>query len=284
MPENELGTSPVTPRRGTRSTSMMPVAPSRTARSGFPRSVYAEISARKSWKNATTVWASSPAPAVKGQEAFDLAAGACWRRLLRRSDRSPPDNRFLKRTGTGPGGKPKSTFLPSAAIPIARQQAVRSNPERVIEAKRPRRGRRHRLALLSRPDALGDAEGEEVDDPVLVEIALAELLVGSPQPRPDLRDRRLGQQPATGLALAEVPVRHPRCRAPKAARQELDGQVLQRLGATLQVLADLGSKRLLAVGNRCPRGFPQSPLCGLGVPRTESCPRPSPTDPRTPLR
>ena len=49
---------------------------------------------------------------IEGQEAFDLASGASWRRLLRRSDRSPPDDRSMKWTRSGDRGGDRRAFGP----------------------------------------------------------------------------------------------------------------------------------------------------------------------------
>jgi hypothetical protein len=51
-------------------------------------------------------------------------------------------------------------------------------------------GGEDRLALLARPDALGDAVDEQIGDVVFREIAAGELLVVRPQPFADLGHRR----------------------------------------------------------------------------------------------
>jgi hypothetical protein len=49
---------------------------------------------------------------LDSQEAFDLASGASWRRLLWRSDRSPPDDRSMKGTRSGDRGGDRRAFGP----------------------------------------------------------------------------------------------------------------------------------------------------------------------------
>ena len=51
-------------------------------------------------------------------------------------------------------------------------------------------GREHGLPPLARPQPLGDAVDEQVDDGVLGKIALAEVLIFGPQPLGDLAHRR----------------------------------------------------------------------------------------------
>ncbi len=61
-------------------------------------------------------------------------------------------------------------------------------------ARREAPGGEDRLAPLPRPDALGDAVDEQIDDVVLTEIARGEVPIVGPQPLAHLRDRRPGEQ------------------------------------------------------------------------------------------
>jgi hypothetical protein len=81
--------------------------------------------------------------------------------------------------------------------------------------------------------------------PQAAQIASRELLVIRPQPLADLRDRRARQQQPARLILESVlDIAHG-----KAAGQQLDRQILERLRAALEVLADLRSERLVAAGD-----------------------------------
>ena len=83
-----------------------------------------------------------------------------------------------------------------------------------------------RLAPLTRPEPLGDAVDEQVDDGVLGKIALAEAFVFGPQPFGDLAHRSPRQKPAAPL-VGERVLDVARRQTP---RIELDRQTLERLG------------------------------------------------------
>jgi hypothetical protein len=122
-------------------------------------------------------------------------------------------------------------------------------------------GRHHRPAALAGPDALGDAVDEEVDDLVLAEVTGREVLIVGPELLAELRHGRARQQQPPALVpegVLDVPDR-------QAAREQLDRQPLQRLGASLQVPADLGAERLLAPGD-LRRGVVDQPLRRLSRP------------------
>ena len=106
-------------------------------------------------------------------------------------------------------------------------------------------GRQHRLAPLTRPDALGNAVHEQVGDVVLRQIPLGELLVVRPLPLTDLGHRRARQQQPTALVPESIlDVAHA-----QAPRQKLHRQALERLGAALQALPDLRAEGLIATGD-----------------------------------
>ena len=87
-------------------------------------------------------------------------------------------------------------------------------------------GSQHRLALLPRPDALGNAVHEQVGDLVFAQVSDRELLIVGPQPLADLRLRSARQQqPPTLVPERLLDVAHA-----QAARQKLYRQVLKRLG------------------------------------------------------
>ncbi len=95
---------------------------------------------------------------------------------------------------------------------------------------------------MARSDAFGDAVDEQIGDVIFAEVPGRELLIVRPQPLADLRHRRARQQQPAALVLEGVlDVAHA-----ETARQKLDRQVLERLGAPLQMVADLGAERLVA--------------------------------------
>ena len=101
-------------------------------------------------------------------------------------------------------------------------------------------GRQHRLAGLTRPQPLGDAVDEEVDDAVLGQIAAREPLVFRPQSLGDLAHRCPRQQPPAALVgecILDVARRQP-------ARIKLDRQLLQRLGPAAERGTDRRDERL----------------------------------------
>jgi len=105
--------------------------------------------------------------------------------------------------------------------------------------------RQYRLAFLPGLQPLGDAVDEQIGDLVFRQVTAGESLIVGPQPLAEFRDRRARQQQTTTLILEGVlDVAH---RQP--ARQHLERQILQRLGMTLQVLANGRAERLLAAGH-----------------------------------
>jgi hypothetical protein len=106
-------------------------------------------------------------------------------------------------------------------------------------------GGHHRLAPLARADTLGDAVHEQVDDLVLAEVARGEILIVTPELLAQFRHRRARQQqPAVIGAEGVLDIAHR-----QTARQHLHGQLLQRFGPALRMVADRGAERLVAAGN-----------------------------------
>jgi hypothetical protein len=105
-------------------------------------------------------------------------------------------------------------------------------------------GGEHRLARLAGPQPLGDAVDEQIDDVVLGQVAAGERLVLGPQPLAQLADRGPAEQ-RPAVAGGE----HGRNVAgAEPAREQLDRQVLERLGPPLQARAQHRAERLGPVG------------------------------------
>jgi hypothetical protein len=106
-------------------------------------------------------------------------------------------------------------------------------------------GGQNRLTPLARPQPLGDAVDEQIDDGVLGEIALAEILVFDPQPLGDLAHRRPRQKPLARL-VGEGVLDVARRQAP---RVKLDRQTLEFPRAPRKRRPDARDERLGRVAN-----------------------------------
>jgi len=154
----------------------------------------------------------------------------------------------------------------AALEPVARSRLTLLRPRHQVQQHAPARrreapGRHDGLAPLTGADALGDAVDEQVDDLVLAQVPRGEVLVVPPQLLAELGHRRARQQPPPVVgAKGVLDVAHR-----QAPRQHLDGQLLQRLGPALGVLADLGAERLVPPGD-LRRGELDRPLRRLGRP------------------
>lgn len=103
-------------------------------------------------------------------------------------------------------------------------------------------GGHHRLAPLARPDALGNAVDEEIDDLVFTEV---EFLVVAPELLAEFGDGGAReQQPAVVGAEGILDVAHR-----QAAGQHLHRKLFQRLGPPLRVIPDLGPEGFVAPGD-----------------------------------
>jgi hypothetical protein len=126
-------------------------------------------------------------------------------------------------------------------------------------------GRHHRLAPLAGTDALGDAVDEQIGDVVLAQVAGGELLVVGPEPLPELRDRCARQEQPPGLvAKGVLDVAHR-----QAAGQQFHRQILERLSAAFEMLADLGAPGFVTAGDLRRRVVHQT-LRGPQPPRTHA--------------
>ena len=144
-------------------------------------------------------------------------------------------------TSTGsPRPRPRMSWKNARTVSVSSFEPAISASSTLRPSVADAPGRQHRLAGLTRPQPLGDAVDEEVDDPVLGQIAAREPLVFRPQPFGDLAHRCPRQQPPAvlvGEGILDVARRQP-------ARVELDRQLLQRLGPAAERGTDRRDERL----------------------------------------